>query len=117
MPLSCGWYAAGTVCLPGAGLLTDDGHGTENSSAPSQLIATVTVAPLGLNVVVPGDPERAGHLAAAQALPQLELEDFPFGRPHSAERVADQGAQVRPFHVRGDVGRFVGHQVSRVEPG
>ena len=59
--------------------------------------------------VVAGDPEHAGRLAAAQALPQLQLEDFPFGRPHPAERVADQGAQVRPFHVRGDVGRFVGH--------
>ena len=59
--------------------------------------------------VVAGDSEHAGHLAAAQALPQLQFEDFPLGRPDPAERVAYQRAQVRPFYVGGDVGRFVGH--------
>ena len=59
--------------------------------------------------VVAGDPEHAGHLAAGKALPQLQFEDFPLGRPDPAERVAHQGAQILPLHVGGDVGGFVGH--------
>ena len=54
-------------------------------------------------------PSTLATSPPAQALPQLQFEDFPLGRPDPAERVAHQGAQVRPLHVRGDVGRFVGH--------
>ena len=45
--------------------------------------------------VITGDPEHTGYLAAAQALPQLQFEDFPLGLPDPAERVTHQCAQVR----------------------
>ena len=59
--------------------------------------------------VVAGHAEHAGHLVSGQAMAQLELEHFVLGRGDAGQGVADQGAQLGLFHVRGDVRRLVGH--------